>query len=80
MKYYLATNEIDVFHFGEMEEEWVLTTGQPKTFYFDTEQKLINKLTQLTGDPQYYQNNLSIPLLPDPIPPSDPGDENSLVG
>lgn len=46
MKYYLATNEIDVFHFGEMEEEWVLTTGQPKIFYFDTEQELINKLTQ----------------------------------
>ena len=56
MKYYLATNETDIFHFGKMEEESVLTTGQPKVFYFDTEQKLINKLIQLTGDPNYYQN------------------------
>jgi hypothetical protein len=61
-----------------MEEGWVLTTGQPKIFYFDTEQELINKLTQLTGDSQYYQNNVPI-SSPAPTPPSDPGNENNLV-
>jgi hypothetical protein len=71
MKYYLATNEIDIFHFGEIEEEWVLTTGQPKVYYFNTEEELINKLTQLTGNPNYYLDTLKpkiedIQLLPDP--------------
>lgn len=69
MKYYLATNETDIFHFGEMEEESILTTGQPRVFYFNTEQELINKLTQLTGDSNYYQNNQ--PLSPT-YPPSNP--------
>jgi len=71
MKYYLTTNETDIFHFGKMEEESVLTTGQPKVFYFNTEQELIDKLTQLTGDPNYYQNNLEseFEFLQ---PPSDP--------
>jgi hypothetical protein len=71
MKYYLATNETDIFHFGKMEEESVLTTGQPKVFYFNTEQELINKLTQLTGDSNYYQNYLE-PELGSLQPPSNP--------
>ena len=71
MKYYLATNETDIFHFGKMEEESVLTTGQPKVFYFNTEQELINKLTQLTGDSNYYQNNLESEFNPIQ-PPSNP--------
>jgi hypothetical protein len=71
MKYYLATNETDIFHFGKMEEGSVLTTGQPKIFYFDTEQKLIDKLTQLTGDPNYYQKNLE-PESGFLQPPSNP--------
>lgn len=70
MKYYLTTNETDVFHFGEMEEGSILTTGQPKVFYFDTEQKLIDKLTQLTRDPNYYQNNKSTEEIL--FPPSNP--------
>jgi len=70
MKYYLATNETDIFHFGEMEEGSVLTTGQPKVFYFDTEQKLIDKLTQLTGDSNFYQNNKPTEELF--FPPSNP--------
>jgi hypothetical protein len=71
MKYYLATNETNIFHFGKMEEESVLTTGQPKVFYFNTEQELINKLTQLTGDSNYYQNNLESEFNPIQ-PPSNP--------
>jgi hypothetical protein len=71
MKYYLATNETNIFHFGKMEEESVLTTGQPKVFYFNTEQELINKLTQLTGDSDYYQNNLESELG-QIQPPSNP--------
>jgi hypothetical protein len=71
MKYYLATNETDIFHFGKMEEGAVLTTGQSKVFYFNTEQELINKLTQLTGDSNYYQNNLESEFNPIQ-PPSNP--------
>jgi len=65
MRYYLATNEIDIFHFGEIEDESILTTGQPKVFYFNTEQELIDKLTQLTGNKDYYKNNIpKISFLP----------------
>jgi hypothetical protein len=71
MKYYLATNETDIFHFGKMEEGAVLTTGQSKVFYFNTEQELINKLTQLTGDSNYYKNNLESEFNPIQ-PPSNP--------
>jgi hypothetical protein len=54
-----------------MEEGAVLTTGQSKVFYFNTEQELINKLTQLTGDSNYYQNNLESEFNPIQ-PPSNP--------
>ena len=54
MKYYLATNETNIFHFGEMEEGSILTTGQPKVFYFDTESELKNKVNTLAKDSTYY--------------------------
>jgi hypothetical protein len=41
MKWYLATNEIDVFHYGSMEEEWQITTGQPNLFFYNTKEELI---------------------------------------
>lgn len=41
MKWYLATNEIDVFHYGLMEEEWEITTGQPNLFFYNTKEELI---------------------------------------
>lgn len=44
MKYYLTTNETDVFHYGELLDGQVLATGQPRWFLFATEKELIDKL------------------------------------
>lgn len=52
MKYYLATNEVDVFHYGEMEDTCEFTTGQPVSFLYDTKEELV---TALTGYGQEYQ-------------------------
>ena len=43
-RYFLATNEIDVFHYGLLIEDQQVATGQPKLFYFDTEAELITAL------------------------------------
>jgi hypothetical protein len=43
-KYFLATNEIDIFHYGALVQGQVVFTGQPKLFYFDTENELITAL------------------------------------
>ena len=73
MRYYLATNEIDVFHFGKIEEESTLTTGQPKVFYFNTESELKNKVNTLAKDSTYYDNMK--PQEFDPLStPSNPGE------
>jgi hypothetical protein len=73
MRYYLATNEIDIFHFGEIEDESILTTGQPKVFYFDTEVKLKNKVNTLAKDPTYYDTITYQEFDPLSIP-SNPGE------
>jgi hypothetical protein len=52
MKYYLATNEVDIFHYGEMEDTCEFTTGQPVSFLYDTKEELV---TTLTGYGQEYQ-------------------------
>jgi hypothetical protein len=41
MKYYLATNEVDVFHYGEMEDSMEIVTGQPNLFFYNTKEELI---------------------------------------
>ena len=46
-KFYLAHNEIDVFHYGSLQENQIVTTGQPFLEYFDTEQELIDRLLEL---------------------------------
>ena len=53
MKYYLATNEVDVFHYGEMEDICEFTTGQPVSFIYDTKEELV---TALTNYGQEYQD------------------------
>lgn len=57
MKWYLATNEIDIFHYGTMEEEWEITTGQPNLFFYNTKEELIVAL-ELYG--QQYQEPIII--------------------
>ena len=39
--YYLATNEMDVFHYGELQEGMEVSTGQPNLFFYDTKEELI---------------------------------------
>ena len=72
MKYYLATNEVDVFHYGEMEDDMEFTTGQPVSFIYDTKEELIAKLGdygQVYQEPQATDEPL-------PEPPSIDPDEN----
>jgi hypothetical protein len=57
MKWYLATNEVDVFHYGTMEEEWEITTGQSNLFFYNTKEELIIAL-ELYG--QQYQESIII--------------------
>jgi hypothetical protein len=53
MKWYLATNEIDVFHYGSMEDSDEITTGQPILFFYDTKEELIIALE--TYNQQYQE-------------------------
>ena len=46
-KFYLAHNLINIFHYGSLSPEQVVTTGQPYLEYFDTEQELIDRLLSL---------------------------------
>jgi hypothetical protein len=66
IKWYLTTNEIDVFHYGSMEEEWQITTGQPMLFFYNTKEELIIAL-ELYG--QQYQ---------EPIPIKDITEDTSI--
>ena len=45
MRYFLAHNEKDVFHYGEMLENQVITTGQPSLEYFDSLDFLKDRLS-----------------------------------
>jgi len=40
--YYLATNEIDVFHYGEIEDGMDIVTGQPILLFYNTKEELIS--------------------------------------
>ena len=46
-KFYLAHNGIDVFHYSNLQENQIVTTGQPFLEYFETEQQLIDRLLEL---------------------------------
>lgn len=63
--WYLATNEVDTFHYGELFEGATITTGQPKLLYFETKEELENELTKYgqTFINQNLENDL--PLVPD---------------
>ena len=68
MKYFLAHNETDVFHYGEITEEQQIATGQPILLFFETEQELIDKLQEYNVE---YNSNTSIELELE-SPPMDP--------
>jgi len=72
MKWYLATNEIDVFHYGTIEEEWQITTGQPNLFFYNTKEELIIALElygQQYQEPTIENTSTNINPLPPPEPP-----------
>ena len=73
MKYYLATNEVDVFHYGEMADTSVFTTGQPVSFVYPTKEELITKLAEYG---QEYQEPQEVSF---PVPEATPG-EPPLLG
>ena len=45
--FYLAHNEVDVFHYGSLQANQTVTTGQPFLEYFETEQLLIDRVLEL---------------------------------
>ena len=47
MTYFLAHNSINVFHYGELNEGQVVTTGQPNLEYFDNLNTLKERLAEL---------------------------------
>ena len=69
MKYYLATNEVDVFHYGEMEDTSELTTGQPLSFLYNTKEELV---TALAGYGQEYQDPQVIDIQDPDAPLAEP--------
>jgi len=69
MKYYLATNEVNIFHYGEMEDTCEFTTGQPVSFLYDTKEELV---TALAGYGQEYQDPQVINMQGLESPPVDP--------
>lgn len=63
--WYLATNEVDVFHYGELIEGATVTTGQPKLDYFETKENLIAALEsygQKYSEPE--TEEMDIPPMP----------------
>lgn len=46
MRYFLAHNSIDVFHYGELNEGQVISTGQPNLEYFDNLNILKERLAE----------------------------------
>lgn len=76
MIYYLATNEIDVFHYGSINNNQTLETGQPFLYYYNTKEELTNILESFG---QQYQEPIviediddSVPLLPSILEPPLP--------
>ena len=58
MKYFLAHNSVDIFHYSEINENQVITTTQPFLKYFDTLEELKNELSSFGV--VYEENNIYI--------------------
>ena len=53
--YYLATNEVDIFHYGQIEDGMEVTTGQPNLFFYNTKEELIIVLNNYNQEYQESQ-------------------------
>ena len=60
MRYFLAHNSIDVFHHGELNEDQVISTGQPNLEYFDNLTALEERLAEFG----VICNEKETPILP----------------
>lgn len=69
MKYYLATNEVDIFHYGELQEGMEFTTGQPVSFLYNTKEELIAKLAEYDHEYQEPQDISTLTEFGDPGEP-----------
>jgi len=70
--YYLATNEVDVFHYGEMEDDMEVVTGQPKLTFYNTKEELISVLVSYGHEykePTY--SDVEALQLPEPTLPEE---------
>ena len=45
--YYLATDKESVFHYGEIQENQEISTGQPFLEYFETKEELRDRMNEL---------------------------------
>ena len=70
MRWYLATNEIDVFHYGTIEEEWEITTGQPNLFFYNSKEELIAILESY--EQQYQEPTIVENLILEDTPQEPP--------
>ena len=59
MRYFLAHNETDIFHYGELLEEQVVTTGQPKLEYYNDLDSLIQRLNSFGIQYIFNENSIS---------------------
>jgi len=66
MSYFLAHNETDVFHYGELLEGQVIETGQPHLEYFNALQELKDRLAFFNVE---YIENIDVDL------PGGPNDD-----
>ena len=65
--YFLCTDESEVFHTVFL-QGGVLTTGQPVTNSYPTEEQMAVAIGTYTGNPNYYYENLVIPPFLGPFP------------
>lgn len=47
MRYFLAHNGVDIFHYGKLELNEEVITGQPNLEFFDNENDLSQRLSDL---------------------------------
>jgi hypothetical protein len=64
MTYFLAHNSVDIFHYGELNDSQVVSTGQPNLEYFNTLDELKDRLSSfgVVCNENNYPNDLDILL------------------
>jgi hypothetical protein len=63
MKYFLAYNATDVFHYGELLDSQEIVTGQPNLEYFDDLEGLKQRLLTFGVE---YSESINLPEPPEP--------------